>query len=132
MTIFDHLKDVLFTKRGKLLDNIDQENSLNMYMLNRWCSMYSPGVATMINNTCNWLYGVFETKQQYYQFMLSVLPRVPTKRIHYIKKQKNETEQPNKTDNTSLLAKRLEISQREIKCYYELQNCCTKRASQSR
>lgn len=133
MTIFDCIKDVLFTKRGKLLQNVDDESSFNMYMLNRWCSMYSPNLAMLINNSCNWLYSVFVDKQQYYRFMLSVMPRVPNKRIHYIKKSKTDKNEKNTGDspaNIDLIAKRLELSQREIKCYYELQNSCTTRTSQ--
>lgn len=131
MTIFDHLKDVLFTKRGELLHNVDDETTFNAYMINRWCSMHSPRMAILINSTCNWLYNVFETKQQYYKFVLSVLPKVPFKRIHYIKKQKNDNQEKKDDNNIQLIAKRLELSQREIKSYYEFQSCCTKRASES-
>ena len=128
MTIFDYLNDILFTKRGNSLQNVDEESGFNMYMLNRWISMYSPNLAIVINSTTNWMHGVFETKQQYYQFVSKVLPKVNRKRIHYIKKTKKEpTEQ--QEDNNKLMAKRLELSEREIKSYYELLKCCTSRAS---
>ena len=124
MTIFDYLNDILFTKRGNSLQNVDEESNFNMYMLNRWISMYSPNLAIVINSTTNWMHGVFETKQQYYQFVSKVLPKVNRKRIHYIKKTKKEpTEQ--QEDNNKLMAKRLELSEREIKSYYELHKCCT-------
>ena len=121
MTIFDCLNDILFTKKGKLLTNVDDEANFNQYMISRWCSMYSPNVATIVNNSVNWLWSSFETKEQYYKFMLTVLPRVNRKRINYIKKAKPEdnTQEP---DNVQLLAKRLELSQREIKLYYESQH----------
>lgn len=80
--------------------------------------MYSPEMAVIVNSTVNWLYSVFETKQQYYKFVTSVFPRVTRKRIHYIKKNKSEN-QPEEPDNIELIAKRLELSQREIKSYYE-------------
>jgi hypothetical protein len=134
ISIFDCIKDVLHTKKGKLIDNVDDESTFNMYMLNRWCSMYSPNMAILINNTCNWLYNTFIDKQQYYKFMLSVLPRVPNKRIHYIKKNKQDKKTENSKEtlaNIDLIAKRLELSQREIKSYYELQNSRTTRTSQS-
>ena len=127
MTIFDYLNDILFTKRGNSLQNVDEESGFNVYMLNRWISMYSPPLAIVINNTTNWMHSVFETKQQYYQFVSKVLPRVNRKRIHYIKKAKNDDPEP-ATDNTKLMAKRLELSEREIKSYYELLKCCTPRA----
>jgi hypothetical protein len=129
VTIFDCLNDILFTKRGKLLQNVDEESSFNQYMINRWCSMYSDNMALIINNTVNWLYGAFETKQQYYKFVSVVLPRVNRKRINYIKKHKPDDEDSD--DNVQLLAKRLELSQREIKSYYEFQRDCTKRAKKS-
>lgn len=123
MTIFDCLNDILFTKRGKLLQNIDDEVNFNQYMINRWSSMYSPAMATLINNTTNWLYNTFETKQQYYRFVSRVFPKLNFKRIHYIKKKKPEDSV--ELENVPILARRLEISQREIKSYYELQRCTT-------
>ena len=130
MTIFDCLSDILFTKRGKLLQNVDEEAGFNQYMINRWCSMYSPNMAVLVNNTVNWLYSAFETKQQYYKFVLSVFPRLQNKRIHYIKKKKPE-DKPTEPDNIKLLAKRLELSEREIKSYYEFQRSSTTSTSQS-
>lgn len=124
MTIFDHLNNLLFNKRNTQTLNVDDESECNMYMLNRWISMYSPTLAVLINNTTNWLGGVFETKQQQYQLLNKVLPRVNRKRIHYIKKNKNEpTDQEH--EHLKLMAKRLELSEREIKSYYELHKCCT-------
>lgn len=126
MTIFDCLNDILFTKRGKLLQNVDDETSFNQYMINRWTSMYSTHMASLVNNTTNWLWSIFETKDQYYKFVLTVFPRVSRKRIHYIKK--NKPADTPEHDNVQLLAKRLELSQREIKSYYEFQRDCSKRS----
>lgn len=126
MTIFDCLNDILFSKKRSLLKNVDDESAFNQYMINRWISMHSPSMAIIINNTANWLYNTFETKQQYYRFITTVIPKVPFKRIHYIKKKKQE--ESDKFDNIELLAKRLELSQREIKSYYEFSqqsNCST-------
>lgn len=126
MTIFDILNDILFTKKGKLLQNVDDEAAFNNYMINRWISMYSPNLAIVINSTTNWLYNVFETKQDYYKFINKVIPKVTRKHIAYIKKTKpEETEE---SINLKLIAKRLELSEREIKSYYEFssrQGHCT-------
>ena len=126
MTIFDYLNDLLFTKRGQPPDNIDEESNFNMYMTNRWISMYSSNLAIIINSTTNWLGGIFNTKSEYYKFVKCIIPRVNRKRIHYIKKKKPDTPEE-EVDNIQLIAKRLELSQREIKSYYELRNNCTKR-----
>ena len=53
MTIFDILNDILFTKKGNLLQNVDDEAAFNNYMINRWVSMYSPNLAIVINSTTN-------------------------------------------------------------------------------
>lgn len=119
MTIFDILNDILFTKKGNLLQNVDDEAAFNNYMINRWVSMYSPNLAIVINSTTNWLHSIFETKQDYYRFVSKVLPKVKYKHIPYIKKVKEDKAAD--LDNVELLAKRLELSQREIKSYYELQ-----------
>ena len=118
MTIFDHLNDILFTKRGKCLDNVDDETQFNPYMINRWCSMYSDNLARIINHTTNRLHSIFTDKQQYYKFVSKVLPRVNRRRINYIKKKKPE-ENEQEVDNIKLMAKRLELSESEIKSYYE-------------
>jgi hypothetical protein len=117
VTIFDCLNDILFTKRGKLLQNVDDEPNFNQYMINRWSSMYSPQMAVLINNTVNWLYNTFETKQQYYKFVSKVFPRLRFKRLHYIKK--NKPENNTQHDNVQLLAKRMQLSTREIKMYLD-------------
>ena len=117
MTIFDILNDVLFTKKGNTLQNVDDESAFNMFMINRWVSMYSPNLAVVINNTTNRLHSVFDTKQDYYKYISKVLPKVNRKHIAYIKKvKKDDTEE---IDNIKILAKRLELSEREIKSYYE-------------
>ena len=50
--------------------------------------------------------------------MNKVLPRVNRRRINYIKKKKPEDNEQ-EVDNVKLMAKRLELSEREIKSYYE-------------
>ena len=117
MTIFDILNDVLFTKKGNTLQNVDDESAFNMFMINRWVSMYSPNLAVVINNTTNRLNSIFETKQDYYRYISKILPKVKRKHIAYIKKAKrDDTEE---LDNIKIMAKRLELSEREIKSYYE-------------
>lgn len=120
MTIFDFINDILFKKKGELLNNIDNESGYNLYMLNRWLSMYSTSIATIVNLTTNKYYSIFETKQESYKFMLKMLPKVKPRRIHYIKKkqkQKDETK-----DIIKQLAAQLEISEREINYYISTHN----------
>ena len=99
------------------MNNVDDESTFNQYMTNRWISMYSDNLAIIINSTVNWFGGIFEQKKDYYNFLHTIIPRVKRKRIHYIKKAKPEED----IDNLAAIAKRLELSKREIKLYYEFQ-----------
>jgi len=116
-TIFNYIDSVLFNK--KRLNTINEgETQFNLYMLNRWCSMYSPDIAAIINQTTN-VYGrSFTTKQEQYEFLLNLLPRTKKKKINYIKKNKEEQ----KTDNLDIpyIAKFSELSQREVKEYISI------------
>ena len=116
MTIFDYLSDILFTKETNLT-NADDEYEYNQYMVNRWASMYSPLMATLINNTSNWLYPILEDKSTHYNFLHSILPQVRRKHIPYIKKDKQKGTEED--INIKLMAKKLEISQREIKYFLD-------------
>jgi hypothetical protein len=110
-TIFNYIDSVLFTK--KKLNTINEgETQFNLYMLNRWGSMYSSDVAYIINETSNKYGKLFQTKEEQYQFVLNLFPKVKKKRINYIKKIKEE---PKKEDNElALIAKAMEMSKREL------------------
>jgi hypothetical protein len=110
-TIFNFIDSVLFTK--KKLNTINEgETQFNLYMLNRWCSMYSSDIAHIINETSNKYGKLFQTKEEQYQFVLNMFPKVKKKRINYIKKTKEE---PKKEDNElALIAKAMEMSKREL------------------
>ena len=118
MTIFNFINDILFKKRGDLLDNIDSESEYNPYMVNRWISMYSPDCATIINNTANWLYPIFESKTEQYKFLVDILPSRGRKRITYFKKNKPDFKSSH-ANIISILATNLELSKREINDYIE-------------
>lgn len=116
--LFDLLDRILFTKR-EVNHNIGDEQ-IHPYIINRWISMYSTQLCTVINNTGNWLYSVFDSNDQYYIFLQKFLPRVANRRIHYIKKTKKITnEKKDDTNDVDILARNLELSKREIKCLIE-------------
>ena len=115
MNIFSYISHLLFTKKKKSIDNIDDESEFVPYMINRWCSMYSTPIAKLINNTTNWLYPIFETKNEWYKFYYNILPRCQFRRIFYIKKVKKETE--NYDYIVTKLASNLQLSKREISLY---------------
>lgn len=114
MTIFDFITSVLFTKKKTCLNSIDEESNFSPYMLNRWCSMYSPTVATF-SNILNKYLSVFESKTDLYSLFVAVMPKVLSKRISYNKKAKEEKTEED--ENIEMLANNLELSKREINQY---------------
>ena len=118
-TIFNYIDSVLFTKQ-KLNKLNEDETQFNLYMLNRWCSMYSPDITQIINETTNRYKEIFSLKQDQYNYIFNILPKVKKKRINYIKKIKSEEEKED--DNIPIIAKNLEISEREVKEYIDLYN----------
>lgn len=119
MLLFDIIQDVLYKKVGDKLQNVDNEAEFVPYMVGRWCSMHSPEVATIVNNTTNRLWSVPQTKTEWYGLYLNVLPRVKFKRIEYIKKPKADKEKEEDIAAMEFLAKQLELSVREVKYYVE-------------
>jgi hypothetical protein len=76
--------------------------------------MYSPTIA-ICSNTLNKYLGVFDNKKDLYSLFVAVMPKMPSKRISYIKKVKEEKKEEN-TD-IEMLATNLELSKREIEQY---------------
>jgi hypothetical protein len=111
MTIFDYIASILFNKKQNCLNSVDEESSFSPYIVNRWLSMYSPDLA-IYSNIINKYLGVFENKRELYSLFVAVFPKVPSKRITYIKKKKKEKEEEDITLKQAAL--NLEMSQREI------------------
>ena len=114
MTIFDIISDIAFTKKSKHSDELEDDSVFIPYMVNRWLSMYSPSIAN-VSNVVNRYLTVFDDKQTIYRFFVNVFPKIPPKRIAYIKKQK-----PEKKENNNLqIAHNMELSEREIEQYID-------------
>ena len=80
--------------------------------------MYSPDCATVINGTVNWLYPIFDTPHEQYSFLVDILPKVPRKRINYVKKKKVDRSDISR-ETVTFLARNLELSEREISLYVD-------------
>ena len=91
MTIFDHLKSLLFTKQ-KIDLNAEDETAFNLFMVNRWVSFYSPEIAVYINATSNLYGGLFTVKQDQWNYLFNMLPKLKYAKLAYIKKTKKEKE----------------------------------------
>ena len=116
--IFTIINDIIFGKKGTILENVEDEDQFNGYLVNRWVSMYSPDNARVINETTNKYYNVFDNKREWYDYMVKIIPKGSPGRIHYIKKEKRK-EVKNYDVIVKYLAKRFELSKREVQQYID-------------
>lgn len=115
-TIFNYVDSVLFSKKKLNMIN-EGETQFSLYMLNRWCSMYSPDIAQIINETTNRYTKAVTLKQDQYEFSYNILPKCKKVKINYLKK--NKVEKEIKENNSKTLSKNLEISEREVLNYID-------------
>lgn len=92
MNIFQFLNSLLYSKK-KADMNRDDESQFNMFMINRWSSMYSKEMNNYINESSNKYWNLFDEKGEQYNFLYYLLPKLKFKRINYIKKIKKEKKQ---------------------------------------
>jgi len=89
MNIFQYINSLLFSKK-KIDINSDDESQFNLFMLNRWSSMYSKELNEYINETSNKYWNLFDDKLSQYNYLYSLIPKLKYKRITYLKKTKKE------------------------------------------
>ena len=116
--IFSFINDIIFGKKGDVIENVEDEDQFNGYLVNRWVSMYSPENASIINETTNKYFNVFDSKKEWYEYLVKIIPKGSPGRIHYIKKEKTEKVK-NYDEIVKFLAKRFEISKREVQQYID-------------
>ena len=133
MTIFDFIKDILYTKKGNLLEDPDNEQQFSSFMICRWMSMYSPDMAKIVNLTYNKLYPVYKSKGEWYQSLLAVIPQSKFKKINYCKKkQKEDIKDDDKLKmKLKLLAKTYQMSIREVELFANYHNIDLKKVEVS-
>lgn len=121
VTIFDCINSILFNKHST--DEITSEESqFNLFMVNRWLSMYSVDMATVINETSNKYAQALTTKEDQFKFLFNILPKQRHRHISYIKKKKEaKATKEDPIDLVELIAKKMEISKREVENY--VNNC---------
>lgn len=89
MTIFQYLNSLLFSKK-KIDMNCDDVSQFNLFMINRWSSMYSKEINEYVNETSNKYWSLFDDKLNQYNYLYNLLPRLKFKRLNYLKKIKKE------------------------------------------
>ena len=117
--LFDFLKDIIYRKEGNLLENPENEQEFNPFMIHRFLSMHSPNMAKLLNCTTNRLYSVFDTKQEWYKILMTTIPKTYSKRIKYIKKVKPEKSNKEIEELIGFIAKNKKMSKREVKLYID-------------
>lgn len=89
MTIFEYINSIVFSKK-KIELNCDDASTFSVFMLNRWISFYSNETVNYINQTTNKYSGLFDNKQDQYNFLYNIIPALKFKHINYIKKTKKD------------------------------------------
>jgi Zn-dependent M32 family carboxypeptidase len=120
MTIFQYLNSILFSKK-KIDLNCDDESQFNLFMINRWTSMYSKELNEYVNETTNKYWSLFDDKPSQFNYVYSVFPKLKFKKLNYIKKIKKEK----KSKEENKLIPEF-YSQREYKQLVELENLISK------
>ena len=69
INIFTFINDIIFGKKGTIIENVEDEDQFNGYLVDRWVSMYSPENAIIINETTNKYYNVFDSKKEWYEYL---------------------------------------------------------------
>lgn len=123
MNFFDILKALLFDKKKEERPDADTLQSFTPYMVNRWLSFYDKAKAVFVNETLNRFSLIFDNKEDQYELYTNLIPRSKFKRISYIKKKKEATEED---ENISIISKNHMLSKREVQMYVDLYNSISK------
>ena len=117
--MFTHLNNILYKKQPETeLTNINEDKEFQPFLIQRWCSMHSAPIASLVNDTTNRYWKTYENNREWYTALNTVIPNCRYKKFSYIKKAKKETVK--KSNETILkIASNLEISSREINQYIE-------------
>jgi hypothetical protein len=117
--MFDHINKILYKPKESNFTHIEGE--FQPYLIQRWCSMHSPQIANLINETSNKVWTIMDSNQMWYDYLNVVIPKVQYKKISYIKKKKEESKKDSK-EAIQIVANSLEISVREVNQYVETFN----------
>ena len=81
MNIFQYINSILFSKK-KIDINSDDESQFNLFMLNRWTSMYSKELNEYVNETSNKYWNLSDEKSEQYSYLYSLIPKLKYKRLN--------------------------------------------------
>lgn len=117
--MFDFLNKILFKTKTPDTANLDENSEFQPYLVQRWCSMYSPEVTVLLNQTSNIHWSTLQSNSEWFNYLHSVVPKTRFKRINYIKKKKDTESKSVQKQTIQKVANNLEISSREVSLYIE-------------
>jgi len=117
--MFEYLNKILFKTKTPDTSTINEVKEFQPFLIQRWCSMYSPEVSNLVNQTSNRVWPILENNTMWFSYLHSIIPNSKFKRLEYIKKKK-DTDKNNNKSNVKTVANHLEISVREVNQYIEL------------
>lgn len=110
--MFNYLNSLLYKSKVDIA-SINESNDFQPFLIQRWCSMHSTAISTLINETTNRYWPVLEDKHTWYVALDTVIPKSRFKKITYLKKNKKEIDVKEK-EYIAKIASTLEISSREV------------------
>ena len=118
--MFNYLNSILYKSKTEI-STINDSADFQPFMAQRWCTMHSLPIATIVNETTNKYWPTLEDKNMWYIALDTIIPRCKFKKISYIKKFKKDLEAKEK-EHIQKIANTLEISSREIISYMRNNN----------
>ena len=120
VNMFTVINDILFYKKGDLLDSEANERFFVPWMVNRYLSCYAPECVVFVNDILNKQSISTLPKKQQYLLYLKIVPKLKYKKISYIKQSEKEDSSEIKYENLSkLLEDELDISSDDVKYLLE-------------
>ena len=99
--MFEIVKDILYQKSGRFIDDNEAMADYSVYMAQRWISMFSNQPIEFLNSTINIMYKALDDEETY-KFLLTTLPKYKYKRISYIKAPEKVKKKASKDTETSI------------------------------
>lgn len=84
--MFDFLKNILFYKKPYKIQNVEEIKNYNIFLINRWTSMFDGESANLINETTNKINYLSNDREMHYKLLLNIFPKKKFKKIEYLKK----------------------------------------------
>lgn len=118
--MFNYLNSILYKSKIEI-SNINDVADFQPFMAQRWCTMHSLPLVTIVNETTNKYWSVMEDKSTWFVALDTIIPKCKFKKISYIKKSKKDLDIKEK-EHIQKIANSLEISTREIISYIRQHN----------